>query len=264
MSEPLFQRIHISQLHVDPIVQRALDPHRAQQIANKFDPSSTGALIVNHRSDGKYFIIDGQHRHAAAVLTKYDGKLNCVVHEGLSLDREAALFLALNDSKLVQAVDKFRMRVLARDPAALEVNDIIDRYGWKVAQSNSSACFAAVAAIEKVYNGAGVYAAGAAHPELVQAVMFTITKSWGHVALGGHSMIVGGLGQVFARYAGKVDLEKLTHEMSKTRPVDLVSRAKGIKDGQGGTVAAAMAKVLVGLHNKGRRTNKLPDWQWTR
>lgn len=264
MSEPLFQRIHVSHLHVDPIVQRALDPHRAQKLADKFDAASAGALIVNHRSDGKYYIIDGQHRHAAALVSGYDGKLNCVVHEALTIDREAAMFLALNDSKLVQAIDKFKMRVIAHDPAATEINAIIENYGWRVVQASRETCFAAPVALEKVYDGAGILTDNVPHPELVKAVMYTITKSWGHPYAAGHSIIVGGLGQLFARYADAVDLDKLTSEMSKCRPVDLVTKAKGIKDGQGGTVAAAMAKVLVGLHNKSRRTKRLPDWRWTR
>lgn len=264
MSEPLFQRIHVSQLYVDPIVQRALDAHRAQKLASKFDPNAVGALVVNHRSDGKYYIIDGQHRHAAAIIAGYDGKLNCVVHDSLPVDQEAALFLSLNDSKLVQAIDKFRMRVLAHEPAAITINNIIERYGWRVNWSSTEGSLNAPNALEKVYDGAGVLTDGKSHPELVEVVLATITAAWGHPSAASHSIILGGLGQLFARYGAAVDIRKLTAELSKSRPVDLVTKAKGIKDGQGGTVPAAMAKVLVGLHNKGRRTNRLPDWRWTR
>lgn len=263
MSEPIFVRIHISLLHVDPIVQRALDPHRAAVMAEKFNPSAVGALIVNQRDDGKYFIIDGQHRHAAAVIAKYDGKLNCIVHPGLPIAEEAALFLALNDSKLVQAIDKFRMRVLANEPDAVAINEIIEKYGWRTATSIANGSFAAVAAIEKVYNGAGVLSAGK-YPVLVKYVMWTINNAWGRDAAGAHAAIVGGIGQLFARYGQRVDGKKLAAEMAQLRPVDLVAKAKQLKDAQGGTIPPAMAAVLVGIHNKGRRTNRLPDWRWTR
>lgn len=94
--------------------------------------------------------------------------------------------------------------------------------------------------------------------------MWIINKAWGREAAGAHAAIVGGLGQLFARYGQDVDTKKLAAEMAKLRPVDLVTKAKHLKDAQGGTIPAAMAAVLVGIHNKNRRTNKLPDWRWTR
>jgi hypothetical protein len=264
MSDHIVARIHIGELHVDPIVQRALDPNRAQQLADKFDPNAMGALVVSRRDDNKYFVIDGQHRHAAAILVGYNGKLNCIVHHGLPLEREAELFLRLNDSKLVQAIDKFRVRVLAREPDARAISDVLEKQGWRVACASSPGSFAAVSAAEKVYSGAGVLTDKKPHPELVQAAIFTVTKAWGHASAGANAAIVGGLGQLYARFGDEVDIEKLSHEMSKLRPMDLVAKAKMIKEGQGGTIPAAMARVLVGLHNKARRTNRLPDWRWTR
>lgn len=265
MTDPLFQRVHISALRVDPIVQRALDSRRAAALAENFNPDSVGALVVSLREDGNYYILDGQHRKAAAIIAKYDGKLNCLVHKGLSLEAEAALFRTLNESKLVGAIDKFRIRIVEEDKDATAINNIMNEYGWQIYQGSTktTGAFAAVVALEKVYNGAGVLTEGK-HDALVQYTIYTITKAWGHDSAGGHAAIVGGLGQLFARFGRNVDIDKLTHEMSKCRPVDLVARAKSMKDNQGGTVPAAMAKVLVGLHNKSRRTNRLPDWRWTR
>lgn len=271
MNDPIFQRIHVSQLHVDPMVQRATDLVRAKGMGGKFDINATAALIVSHRDDGKYFVVDGGHRLAAALFAGYDGKLLCIVHEGMTQAEEAALFLLLNDSKLVQAIDKFRVRVMARDLAAVHIHDALDKYGWRISTATRSVgAFAAVGAIEKVYYGAGILPAGNVYYGLLDSVLFTLTKAWDRNPAGAHSAIVGGLGQLFARYVigpsgkgGQIDLDKLVHEMSKTRPVDLVASAKGIRVSQGGTVSAATAKVLVGLHNKSRRTNRLPDWRWT-
>jgi hypothetical protein len=264
MNGPRFERIHVSLLNVDPIVQRATDPIRCAAMAKKFDLDATGVLTVNQRSDGKYFVVDGAHRRGAAIAAEYDGKLNCIVHDELPTHREAALFLSLNESKLVSAIDKFRIRVLARDEDATTINDIIEHYGWHVASGTSTGCFAAVAAIEKVQNGSGVLNGERKYDHLVGSSLQCITQAWGHNYAGAHAAIIGGLGQLFARFGGDIDHVKLTAEMAKVRPVEMVAKAKQIKDGQGGTISAAMAKVLVGLHNKGRRTNRLPDWRWTR
>lgn len=74
----------------------------------------------------------------------------------------------------------------------------------------------------------------------------------------------GGVGLLLARFGREVDQRKLSNEMAKTRPLTVVGRARVIKDSQGGTLPAAMAKVLHGMHNHGRRTNRLPEWVWTR
>lgn len=259
---PTLQWIHISLLRIDPLVQRATDPNRAAALGQKWNIDAVGNLIVNHRNDRLYYIVDGGHRYGAAISIGFDGKLPCLVHEQLSLDKEAELFLALNDSKLVQAIDKFRVRIVAREKVATLINEALDRYGWRVGGGQSSGCFAAVTALEKVFNGAGVLKDE--HPELVDAVLFTIVKAWGHDSAGAHATIVGGLGQLFARFGSEVDIHKLSKEMAKVRPVDLTSRARQLKDNQGGTAPAAAAKIMVGLHNKALRSNRLPDWRWTR
>lgn len=51
------------------------------------------------------------------------------------------------------------------------------------------------------------------------------------------------------------------------RLIDGRNRARACKvlrDVQGGTVPAALAKILAGMHNKKRRTNLLPEWVWIR
>lgn len=263
VARPTLQWIHVSLLRVDPMVQRFTDPNRAAALGQRWDIDKVGNLIVNRRAaDGLYYIIDGAHRHAAAISAGYDGKLPCLVHESLPLEREAELFLALNDSKLVQVIDKFRVRVVAEEKIATLINQSLDRHGWRVAGGQGAGCFAAVAALEKVYHGAGVLKGE--HPELIDAVLFTIAKAWGHNSIGAHATIVGGLGQLFARFGGDVDVDKLAREMAKIRPVEVCAKARQLKDSQGGSTPAASAKILVGLYNKGLRRNRLPDWRWTR
>lgn len=264
MSEPQFIRIHVSLLSVDIAVQRSTDPHRAAKMAGEFDIDKAGTLIVNQRANGQYSVIDGGHRLLAAQLAEYDGELNCLVHQFLPIETEAKLFLALNDSKLVQAIDKFRVRVVAHDEIAISINETLTSHGWRAAPGSTAGNFSAVAALERVSAGAGVLDDNKHHPELVEATLFAITRAWGHEVDGAHGAIVGGLGQLFARYGARVDTKKLVHEMSKRRPVDLVTKARTIKEAQGGNVPAAMAKVLVGIHNTQRRKNLLPEWQWIR
>ena len=71
-------------------------------------------------------------------------------------------------------------------------------------------------------------------------------------------------GQVIARFAEGVDLARFATVLSRQSPVELMVRARSLRASQGGTTAAALAKVLVSVYNNRLRTNLLPEWVWTR
>ena len=94
-----------------------------------------------------------------------------------------------------------------------------------------------------------------------------VTAAWQRDADSSNAHIFGGVGLLVHRYRGEgveVDLGRLAVKMSQQRPVDVVSKGKLIRGGQGGTMAAGVAKHLVGLYNAKLTTNRLPEWNWTR
>ena len=78
----------------------------------------------------------------------------------------------------------------------------------------------------------------------------------------GHILLA--VAQLYGRFEAGVDTKKLVTEMAQTRPDVLIGKARALNAVQGGTVPAAMAKILAGMHNSRRRTNLLPEWVWIR
>ncbi|HET7386827.1 MAG TPA: DUF6551 family protein [Nocardioidaceae bacterium] len=263
IAAPTAVRVHHSALVFDREYQRAIDPNRVRRLIEEFQSSGLGSLTISLRTDGRRVVVDGQHRVAAVRTIGYEGKLPCNQYTGLSLADEARMFLLLNNTKQVQAIDKFRARVMAEDETATRINTILTAQGWTAKQGNDAGHFGAVAAAEKVYEGAGV-AKGEPRPDLLAAVINAITAAWGHDTRGVHNLIVGGLGQFFARYGDDIDRAKLVAELAKLTPHQLIGKANALKDARGGTAVSAVAEVVTGLHNKGRRTSRLPDWRWSR
>lgn len=261
-TSPTPVRVHHSALVMDRDYQRAVDPNRVRKIIEEFAASGLGTLTVSMRPDGRRVIIDGQHRCAAVRTIGYDGKLPCIQYTGLTLADEAAMFLLLNNAKPVAALDKFRARVIAEDTTAVAIAGLLAEHGWKVSAGTGDGSFAAVTAVEKVYGGAGV-SKGEPRPDLVNIVIEVITASWGHDVRAAHNLLVGGLGQFYARYGNAVDHHKLINELSKLSPNGLIGKAKVLQDARGGTLSSALAEVVLGLHNKGRRTKRLPEWRAT-
>lgn len=260
---PTSIKVHHSALVFDRDYQRAIDPNRVRRLIEEFAATGLGTLTISMRPDGRRVVVDGQHRVAAVRTLGYEGKLPCNQYIGLSLADEAAMFLLLNNTKQVQALDKFRARVIAEDPDAVAINDILGEHGWTVKAGDQEGYFGAVGAMQKVYDGAGI-ARGNARPDLVTVVIGVITAAWGRDQRGAHNLVVGGLGQFYARYGADVDHAKVISELSKMTPLGLVGKAKTLQDARGGTVVSAVAEVVTGLYNKGRRVNRLPDWRWSR
>ncbi|MCW2902233.1 MAG: hypothetical protein JWO67_4498 [Streptosporangiaceae bacterium] len=261
-TDPEVQLIPVDRLLIDGTVQRALDKPRVDRMAADYKSEALGVIVVSSRSDGTIHVIDGQHRLAATRAAGFgEAKLNCLVYTGLTRPEEAALFRRLNATKAIQPVDKFRVRVVEGDPAAVRINMVLERHGWTVAMSKSAGAFAAVSAIEGVYtanrNGASE------NIGIIETLVSIITAAWGHDSDGMRAEIVTGLGAMLLRHDGQVDVAKLVAGLSSFPggPRALVGKAKGLRDLLGGKVGDSMAEILVNLLNKNRRTNLLPEWR---
>lgn len=112
-----------SELSVDHTYQRNVNNLKANKIASEWSWVACGVLIVASRADG-FFVIDGQHRLAAALKRSDIKTVPCIVFDVENgVLGEAEGFIASNTlRKPMSGVDKFRALLVMKDPAALLVN----------------------------------------------------------------------------------------------------------------------------------------------
>jgi hypothetical protein len=259
---PASKALVVDQLTVDRRVQRGLDTRRVDKIAEDFNRDAVGVLIVSHRDDGTYHVVDGQTRVAAMrKLNLGTEKVQCFVHEGLSLPQEAALFRYHNDSKKTQPITNFMMKVIEREPAAVEMSTILAKHGWQVTGATGRGCFAAVAALEWVYDGANLGKPGGG--KACDDVIAVITNAFGHHPDGVRAELVRGLGLVVLRYGDDLDLRRLIVDLAKHDggAIGVIGDARQLRKIRSCRIADAMAEVLVGMANKRRKTNRIPEWR---
>ncbi len=128
----------IPDLHIDESYQRSIDngPSQAlvRRIAVGWDWSLCQPLIVAKRDDGTLYVIDGQHRLAAARLRNDIWDLPCVVVASRSADEEAAAFVALNrERRALGRLDLFKAALAADDGEASLIMDALTDAGLSVA-----------------------------------------------------------------------------------------------------------------------------------
>jgi len=151
--------IPVEALFVDrkpPAVQRPEpSPAALRKLTNNWSDLPELVLHVSERVDllgeGRFHIIDGQHRWMAAKLLNIP-RLRCIVYNGLSRKEEADLFLVLNNTKNVSAMDRWCARITARDPAVLGVINCMRSLGWTVGRSPGNTQTNAVIALEHCWD----------------------------------------------------------------------------------------------------------------
>lgn len=262
-NKPKTMQVRIDQLSVDRDVQRPLDETRARRIAEDFRIDAFGVITVSQRPNGVFHIIDGQHRTAAArMLGMDDLRVTAQVYTGLTASNEAVMFRLRNNSRAIQAIDKFRVRVKEGDLVAVQLNAMLTKNGWRIEASKSPGAFASVTALENVFHGRPIYNEGS-HFGACQSVIQIVTAAWGHNANGVRAEIVSGLGAFILRHGSAVDVHKLVSELAQFEggPLGVVGNARTLRQVSGGQITNAVAEIITNRHNKGRRTNRVPEWR---
>lgn len=143
---PSQENVPIGLLQVDPAYQRATDGPASRRIiaamVARWDWKLYQPLTVARRADGSLFIIDGQHRHRAAVERGDIMFLPCALQSSLDLQGEADTFIRLNTQRqALSQSDIFHGQLARGDADARRLQDMLDEIGWTVRRSTNSALF---------------------------------------------------------------------------------------------------------------------------
>jgi len=120
-----FELVPLGDLVVDGHYQRTMSAKGRSTVARiitDFDWLRFGAISVIRRGDS-FAVIDGQHRAVAAAAM---GITMVPALVAIGEAAEAATFVAINDVRTtVTPVDKFRAKVAAGDPPAVELGEML-------------------------------------------------------------------------------------------------------------------------------------------
>ena len=143
---PSIEWVAIGDLHVDADYQRSTDTDPSRRliasIASHWDWRLCMPLAVSRRVEGRY-VIDGQHRLAAARLRPDIPHLPCCIASYEGPADEAAMFVAANRSRrAISRLDDFHAALVAGDEDAIEVNRVVRAAGLRVSRKTGSQSWA--------------------------------------------------------------------------------------------------------------------------
>lgn len=257
--------VSVSDLCIDPEAQRQLSRTWVKAHIEEFDVDQLGYIVVNVRSDGGMFTIDGQHRVELMRAVGWgDQKIHAEVFTGLSKAEEAELFNARNDRRAVRKFDRFRIAVTAGEQIETDITRIVQKRGLAISDHAGDGSIAAVDSLMKIYNGAGLRSQAEGAPAL-DRTLSALTACFGNNSAAFNARIIEGMGMVQLRYNGAIDQKALVTKLAsfKGGAPGLLGIARALADMNGRPVHHSVAATIVDQYNKGRRVGQLDAWDST-
>lgn len=247
--------VALGKMTVSEFSQREVKKYRVDALASEFDPERIGRPVLSLR-DGRYYIMDGQHRIAA--LKQWNGpgweqvQIECQVFSGLDEAQEADIFLQLNDVLSVNAYDKFSKAVAAGREVETAVKKCVEQQGLVINYAAGANGLSCVSTLVKIYRRSNGQTLGRA--------LRIIRDAYGD--LGMEAVVVDGIAHLCQRYNGVLDEQKAKARLGEARGgvKGLVNRATDIKLRTGNSKALCVAAAAVDIINQGHGGKKLPSW----
>jgi Family of unknown function (DUF6551) len=249
------QEIALGKLVINPRAQRVLMSHRVHALLANFDLDFFGEIVVSWR-DGKYFILDGQHRVEAMKRWLGDGweiqKIPCRVYQGLREADEADMFDRLNDCLTVSAFDKFKARVNAGREIESQVAKVVKSERLLISREKIPGAVGAVTTLVAVFKrGDG---------EVLAQTLRIIRDAFGDA--GFEARLIDGLGHFCQRYGAVIEENLVIAKLRVMRggSKGLLGKAEQLHRATGNARAICVAAAAVDVLNAERGGTKLPSW----
>lgn len=243
---PSIENRHPTELNLDDSYQRSTDNGGSQALIKKiamgWDWRMCLPLVVSKRDDGSLWVIDGQHRLAAAMMRGDIPFLPCCVGVYGSVADEAAMFVAMNRArKPMNRLDDFHAAIASGDSEAIQIADIIKGAGFTVSRKTGSQSWvpgevAFTSAIAKVLRKHGA--------KVCSDALTIMQEAWPDEVLNAGASMFTALTKLAINPPADFDPDRMFHALLKRDQREWASFLNETKGG-GEERALALRKVLL-------------------
>lgn len=220
--------------------QRTPSPARIRAIADKFDIHRMAPIDVSFR-DGKYWVMNGQHRANAYYLLGFT-RIPCIIHRGLTYEQEAYLFAHQQDE--VGAINfnhKWNALRVAGDKQTNDIIKMCKTWGFTVLEKNNKGnnikCPKTLTDLYKEFG-----------PAKLGTILLCIKNAWDYLPHSADKAILGGIALLVRTYP-QFDFNRLTKVLKDTTPKLILRDMEDRHHGVRGESRRAAYQIL-DLYNK--------------
>lgn len=236
--------------------QRPVKVAKVKQIVREFDPKLLDEIVVSFR-DGKFYVVDGQHRIVA--LKQMNGGLdvlvNCKVISGLTYEQEADLYDRLDACKTKLSIsDKTRAVAEAgSDQGIQDIKKILAANGIKwifhgLGGHGGTNQITATRAILNAYSVLGFHN--------FAKMIRLVKRTWNGETQSLNMYIISGMALFVQTYDDKIKDDYFVKKLSKVSPQEIITAGKA--DTSTREMGLKYARVIWGKYNYKAAKNALP------
>lgn len=234
--------------------QRPVNPKEVERLIREWDERLLDPIVVSFR-DGKFNVVDGQHRIAA--LRKMNGgngvMVNCKVYSGLTYEQEADLCYKLDKSKKRLSLSQSTNALVesGTDAEAVEIRRLLEGCGYAWALGKKAGKQNEIVATRAVFN-AYRFLGRSAFTRL-----FSIMRAaWDGDPRSLTAVMISGMALFLKTYETELDDRAFIKRLSLVEPDEIIRRGKG--DFSTSNTALRYARVILEKYNGQRGGKKLP------
>lgn len=248
------ETLKTDKINVDLRIQRDFKQAYADQIAANWQPWTCDPLHISRRRAGRHghkktedVVADGMHRFDAGKQNDVLEWENCIVHEGLTLEQEAALHMWLQGHRKPDtSLDKWRLKVRAGSQAHIAMEKYLAEIGLTLSQSGGSPnSISAVGALDQMVEKYGAEVVAQGLKAIDVAFRRTDKHLWDALIIKGFVGLIGRWPEVASPTAlgRKVGKKYTSHQLIAAVNAMLVYTSGGKTGARASTCAALLAEA---------------------
>lgn len=240
---PSIEWVQVQDLLVDGDYQRSIESEASQRliaaIAAHWDWRLCMPLAVSRRGDGRY-VIDGQHRLAAARLRPDIPHLPCCIATYEGPADEAAMFVAANRARrAINRLDDFHAALVAGDEDALDVDRVVRAAGLKVSRQTGSQSWRPG---EVAFTSSIASVLGKHGDDLVVEALSAIAEAFAGQVLSNGASVFLGLTRVLVSPPAGLDRSRLLRSLTA---YDMKGWGSFVQGAKGGDLRAQAMRLAI-------------------
>lgn len=249
---PRLAMVPVSQIYVDHNYQRDVKGRLVERILKGFSWAKFGAVVLAEQADGRYSVVEGQHRLKAAEMHPLVDAVPAVIVSMTGMADEAQNFLSINrDRMAVTAIEQYWAGVTAGDETCLRIAKVLKAAGCDVVAEQGDSAPNLTNAV-----GAMRRALGLSGDEAVRRALMIIRGAWPKDAKALKGTLITAVARLVRVNPKMIDSE-VAASLAGQSFAQLTAHAEQFRKLSGGSAEATLARTICEIANRGKRTNIL-------
>lgn len=234
--------------------QRPVDEKEVDRLIREWDERLLDPLVVSFR-DGKFNVVDGQHRVAAMRKMNNGNEVMvvCKIYSGLTYEQEAELCYKLDKAKkrLSLSQSTNALAESGTDEDVAKIRQLVERNGFRWALGKRSGKEYEIIATRSVINAYHLLGVND-----FSRMLYLLESTWHGDAHSVHAVMISGLALFIKTYGEEINERTFIKRLSSVNPDEIIRRGK--MDFSTNDNALRYARVIWEKYNAGRNSKKLP------